>query len=68
MLREGPLYQAAAKMMEHGLRRQDSVFTPGSPVWTLPAARDFEDRFITKGDAGNGSFIADFPQVGYLKS
>ena len=44
-------------MMEQGVARGDSIFTPGYPVWTLSAARDFEDRFITKGDTGQDSFM-----------
>lgn len=44
-------------MMEQGVARGDSLFTPGYPVWTLSAARDFEDRFITRGDTGKDSFV-----------
>ena len=57
MRHTGPLYEAAAKMMDLGLVRGDSLFTPGYPVWTLAAAEDFQDRFITKGDPGKDSFM-----------
>ncbi|HUY54151.1 MAG TPA: AAA family ATPase [Candidatus Nanopelagicaceae bacterium] len=57
MAHEGPLYDAAAKMMDLGLRQGDSLFTPGYPVWTLATAEDFQDRFITKGDVGKDSFM-----------
>lgn len=60
MAHEGPLYEAAAKMMDLGLVRGDSLFTPGHPVWTLATAEDLQERFIAKGDTSKNTFMVKF--------
>lgn len=60
MAHEGPLYDAAAKIMDQGLRQGDSLFTPGYPVWTKQAAEDLKARFIDAPDMGKDTFMVKF--------
>ncbi len=50
------LYQAAEKWVDAALRSDGSLFTPGSPVWTLEAVGDFHHRFVVNEDVDGGSF------------
>ena len=56
----GPLYEAAAKMMEQGFREQSSLFTPGVAVWTREVAEDLKRRFVDSGDTSKASFMEKF--------
>ena len=60
MTHAGPLYEAAARMMELGFRKGDSLFTPGYPVWTRQAAEDLKARFIDSPDLGKDTFMVKF--------
>ncbi len=60
MKHAGPLYEAAAKMMDLGFSKGDSLFAPGYPVWTLATAEDVKTRFIEAPDTGKDPFMVKF--------
>lgn len=51
-----PLYHAAERFVEEGLRRDGSLFTPGKAVWTLDPIDDFYQRFVVNEDNSADSF------------
>src|SRR5688572_27355656 len=54
------IYAAAARFVEAGLRSDDSLFTPGRPVWTGAVAQDLDERFVKRPDTSSDSFEAKF--------
>lgn len=56
IVREAPIYDAARRVFEAGLGRDDSAFTPGLPIWTEVAAEDLNHRFVEAPDTGKDSF------------
>lgn len=52
------VYAAAARWVDRALRTDDSVFTPGVPIWTLHGLRDLRRRFLDRPDEGRGGFYA----------
>jgi 5-methylcytosine-specific restriction enzyme B len=53
-------YQAAQRMVDNGLRRDDSLFTPGRPIWSLRNFSDIQARFVDQPDTTNDSFENKF--------
>jgi len=51
-----PLYSAATRMVEAGLRKGESLFVPGQPVWTGAAAKELVAAFVEKPDDSSESF------------
>ncbi|MCY3850846.1 MAG: AAA family ATPase [Acidimicrobiaceae bacterium] len=50
------VYAAADLWVERALRDDDSLFTPGAPIWTLSRLRELRERFLDRPDEGAGSF------------
>ena len=55
-----PIYAAADLFVERALRRDDSLFTPGRSIWSLPNLEDLRDRFIGKPDTSKDTFDEKF--------
>jgi 5-methylcytosine-specific restriction protein B len=54
------LYSIAQRFVDSALRRDDSLLTPGVPVWTLSALEDFYRRFAEQPDTSADSFENKF--------
>lgn len=50
------LYQAAERFVDVALRRDDSLFTPGEPVWSLETLQDLHEKFVGRPDESSDSF------------
>jgi 5-methylcytosine-specific restriction enzyme B len=50
------LYAAAARFVDAALRSDDSLFTPGRPIWTADNLRDLSARFLDNPDTGDRAF------------
>ena len=53
-------YEAARRIVENGLRRDDSLFTPGRSIWSLPNLAELQARFVDRPDTSNDSFENKF--------
>jgi 5-methylcytosine-specific restriction enzyme B len=49
-------YEAARRIVENGLRRDDSLFTPGRSIWSLQNLVELQARFVDRPDTSNDSF------------
>lgn len=59
------IYVAAQQFVDAALRRDDSLFTPGRPIWTHEHVQDLYDRFVLHPDTSKRSFVDKFhDQVG----
>ena len=52
----GKVYEAAEAWVERALRNDDSLFTPGKPIWTSRWLRELRERFLDRPDEGEGNF------------
>ena len=50
------VYKAAAMWVDRALRTDDSLFTPGKPIWTSQWLRELRTRFLDRPDEGDGDF------------
>ena len=50
-------YAAAGKWVDRALRSDDSLFTPGAPIWSMQWLGELRSRFLNKPDEWRG---ADF--------
>lgn len=50
------VYEAAERIVERGLRREDSLFTPGRAIWTLAAFEELQQLYVDTFDPGPGTF------------
>ncbi len=55
-----PVYEAAENWVDAALRRDDSLFTPGEPIWSLANLNDFHERFVGQPDDSKDSFLTKF--------
>ena len=57
---EGPtkVYAAAQEWMDAALRSDDSLFTPGTPVWTASVLTELREKFLDTPDTSSNSFTA----------
>lgn len=46
----GRTYEVAARFVDAALRRDDSLFTPGRAIWTLPLLDEIHRRFVEHED------------------
>ena len=51
------VYQAASLWVEHALKRDDSLFTPGMPIWSSQWLRELRERFLNHPDTSTNSFL-----------
>ena len=50
------VYTAAATWVDRALRSDDSLFTPGVPIWSRGWLRELRERFLNKPDDSKDSF------------
>ena len=50
------IYQTASAWVERALKSDDSLFTPGEPIWTSQGLGELHERFLNRPDAGQGGF------------
>ena len=53
------VYAAAAAWVERGLRRDDSLFTPGKAIWTSDWLGELHQRFLDRPDDTKGRSFLD---------
>ena len=51
------VYKAAEEWVARALRADDSLFTPGKPIWTRQWLGEIHERFLDRPDDSNDSFI-----------
>ena len=50
------VYAASEKWIDRALRNDDSLFTPGKPIWSRNHLAELQDRFLDHPDVGEGNF------------
>ena len=50
------VYAAAEAWVERGLRTDDSLFTPGRPIWTIELLEELHRRFLDRPDESKDLF------------
>ena len=50
------LYRASDRFVQAALRKDDSLFTPGTPVWSAEHLKDLSARFLGQPDTGDRAF------------
>ncbi|HEY3231382.1 MAG TPA: ATP-binding protein, partial [Roseiflexaceae bacterium] len=55
-----PIYDAAARFVDAALRGDDSIFTPGRPIWAAANVEDLYHRFVERPDTSDRSFLEKF--------
>ena len=54
------MYRAAERWVEAALRSDDSLFTPGEPIWSPDNLNDFHHRFVENPDLSQRGFYQKF--------
>ena len=54
------VYEAAEHWVDAALHRDDSLFTPGEPIWSLANLTDFHKRFAGQPDDSKDTFLNKF--------
>lgn len=52
------IYPIAQRFVESALRHDDSLFTPGRPIWTQSVVDDLYERFNQHPDASTSTTAA----------
>lgn len=52
----GKVYDAAEKWIDCALRNDDSLFTPGKPIWSRDCLVELRDQVLERPDVGEGNF------------
>ena len=50
------IYDIARTWVDRALRSDDSLFTPGKPIWSTQWLGELHRRFLDRPDAGDGGF------------
>lgn len=50
------VYRAAERWVEAALRSDDSLFTPGEAIWSMPRLEELHARFVEQPDDSSDSF------------
>ena len=50
------VYEAAEAWVDRGLRTDDSLFTPGRPIWTIELLEELQRRFLDRPDESKDRF------------
>ena len=50
------IYAVAERLVDLGLRRDGSLFTPGRPIWSLANFEELDRLYVQAPDLGTGSF------------
>ena len=56
------VYQAASTWVERALRSDDSLFTPGEPIWSRRWLGELRERFLDKPEELKGTFVQKLRQ------
>ena len=66
------VYKAACRWVDSALRNDDSLFTPGEPIWSSQWLRELRERFLDRPDESRDKFdvklrrqLADSPPEVY---
>ena len=51
------VYEAARLWVDRALRSDDSLFTPGNPIWSTRWLRELHRRFLDRPDVSSDSFL-----------
>ena len=51
------VYDATQRWVDAALRKDDSLFTPGHPIWSLHNLTDFHQRFVVPTSAPGSGFF-----------
>ena len=51
------VYAAAEAWVDRGLRADDSLFTPGRPIWTTEWLDELHRRFLDRPDDSGDAFL-----------
>src|SRR5258706_16215772 len=51
------IYRAAEQFVDAALRRDDSLFTPGHAIWSVPVIDDLHERFVEHPDESADTFV-----------
>src|SRR4051812_8660468 len=62
------VYDAAQTFVDAALRRDDSLFSPGTAVWALDTLNDLHERFIRHPDESARPFEVKFKEQPTLAS
>ena len=54
------VYEAAQRFVDAALLSDDSLFTPGQPIWTPPVLDDLHARFVEQPDTSPDAFHVKF--------
>jgi 5-methylcytosine-specific restriction enzyme B len=54
--RLAPTYEAASRIVDRGLRHDDSLFTSGQPIWSLANFEELDRLYVQAYDPGEGTF------------
>jgi hypothetical protein len=54
------VYAAAQQFVDCALRRDDSMFTRGRPIWSLGVINDLYERFVLRPDESDDTFVNKF--------
>ena len=52
------VYGAADRWVVSALRRDDSLFTPGKPIWSAGWLAELRNRFLDRPEVGDGDFLS----------
>ena len=56
------VYEAASKWVDSALRTDDSLFTPGEPIWSSQWLGELHERFLNTPDKSKDAFIDKLKQ------
>ena len=56
------VYAAAQKWVNGALRSDDSLFTPGKPIWTRELLKELHDQVLNRPEVGDGDFWGKLQQ------
>lgn len=52
----GPTYEIAQRWVDRALRADDSLFTPGAPIWSAEHLDELDKLYVQRPDVGEGTF------------
>ncbi len=55
-----PVYEAVQRWVDAALHKDDSLFTPGHPIWSLNSLYDFRKRILDDSLPASGGFYQRF--------
>src|SRR5439155_8570399 len=56
----GPVYAAAERWRKAALATDDSLFTPGHPIWSAPVIEELHEQFVGDPQTTDESFKVKF--------